>query len=419
MNNGEIAVDYGWNEKKFEVCELGTTKRKKMSPKEFVRMVEPGMSIFTENYPSALARPIIRKVKVLYRFPITFVTEMRKKLDWPKDEAEEDSVFLAKLAEDYREKSRPWYGMPLIGYLFSTLKSIDTEIHRFQNKQWDLGYGLDKAESVKPINDMIETHIKLLNEEEETRKKGGVFKELVDNSVYLLIEEELKKYPVYNEVLDRVNGLGIRLSSFLVNVIEKAGGPGNFETVQGFWHYLGLHVENGAAPRYKAGEQADFDRMNTAEILGSNKIADQLVMNGGHYRREHYDPYKERKRGPEFEDVIRKIEEKAKKKFNRTKLEKMARLNIERMSRRHVAKAFIGDFLIIWRQLEGFSMKPPVSVKGYIPPPDYMIPDGLKPFSPVREGKRGNEVLYDKSESRIYRYPERYGLSKMRKDIDI
>ena len=69
------------------------------------------------------------------------------------------------------------------------------------------------------------------------------------------IWNEIKDLPIVEKFLKNIRGIGPVLAGGLVTLfdINKADRP------SGFWHYAGLHVVNGKAPKRKRGKKLDYN----------------------------------------------------------------------------------------------------------------------------------------------------------------
>lgn len=74
-------------------------------------------------------------------------------------------------------------------------------------------------------------------------------------------------------------------------MLEMRRGTG----VRALWHYCGLHVVDGHAPRRKKGLRSDWDPKARAALLMPKGIADQIVIHGLEPWRSIYDAVKARK----------------------------------------------------------------------------------------------------------------------------
>jgi len=108
------------------------------------------------------------------------------------------------------------------------------------------------------------------------------------------MEETLKRYVIqllkgngiYNAWLKHVTGIGPMLGASL---ISEMGSAERFRCVSSLWHYAGMHVVEGEAPRRKRGQKANW---NAALRMTCWKVASQFVKTNGCLGRQLYDQYK-------------------------------------------------------------------------------------------------------------------------------
>jgi hypothetical protein len=100
------------------------------------------------------------------------------------------------------------------------------------------------------------------------------------------IKALLKKQPFYLLWLKRVKGIGPLLSA---SVMAEIGSPTRFPNPSSLWHYAGLHVVNGEAPRRKKGIAANW---NPSLKVAAWKIGCQFVRTRTCLGRRLYDKYK-------------------------------------------------------------------------------------------------------------------------------
>ena len=105
---------------------------------------------------------------------------------------------------------------------------------------------------------------------------------------------ELSRNKTWNEFLSKIQGVGPITAAGLLGYI---GDPMRFykgkeRGLRSLWHYCGLHVVNGKAPKRKKGSQHDWNPKLRALLLGV--LADNFIKKRTPKYREIYDQEKER-----------------------------------------------------------------------------------------------------------------------------
>jgi len=161
-----------------------------------------------------------------------------------------------------------------------------------------------------------------------------------------LMEEYIKTEPLYTKWLSKIKGIGPVLSSNLIHIIGYCDGkyPDGREkvpTISSLWHYCGLHVVNGKAPKRQKGQKVDY---NTKARTLVWKIADSFVKKRTSPYREIYDSEKKRQislmesNAPNAPDSLGHAELRA---------------------RRKVAKIFTAHYWLVARQIKGLPITKP------------------------------------------------------------
>jgi hypothetical protein len=99
----------------------------------------------------------------------------------------------------------------------------------------------------------------------------------IERQLYNTMRELVSKNPLWTEYLSKVRGVGPRLASYLIVKLN----PARFDTVSKLYKYTGLHVEDGRAPRRKAGKRTGWNPEARAMMW---RLGEKFRMNGGFYK---------------------------------------------------------------------------------------------------------------------------------------
>jgi len=176
-----------------------------------------------------------------------------------------------------------------------------------------------------------------------------------EDAVKRMIQAEIKHEPLWVKWLQGVKGIGPCVAGGL---LSWAGDCSQFTNVSKLWAYSGLHVVDGAAPKRKKGEKANWNpRLRTLAW----KAAKSFVMVGNGYR-ELYEQEKVRLRRlhpePESWDPPRYMK---KEDDNGKKVEIMhfSDGHVDAMARRKVAKVFFAHYWQMARESAGLDTRSP------------------------------------------------------------
>jgi len=108
---------------------------------------------------------------------------------------------------------------------------------------------------------------------------GEVHRELksIERQLYSTMRELVSKNPLWTEYLSKVRGVGPRLASYLIVKLN----PARFDTVSKLYKYTGLHVEDGRAPRRKAGMRTGWNPEARTMMW---RLGEKLRLDGGFYK---------------------------------------------------------------------------------------------------------------------------------------
>jgi len=83
----------------------------------------------------------------------------------------------------------------------------------------------------------------------------------------------------YIEFFSRLYGVAAISSSGILGMV---GDPSRFRGLRSLWHYCGLHVVKGKAPRLRRGQAIDWNPQLKSLLLGN--VANCLILKKSHYR---------------------------------------------------------------------------------------------------------------------------------------
>lgn len=152
-------------------------------------------------------------------------------------------------------------------------------------------------------------------------------------------------------------GCGIELADGTV-CTAPVGQPRRGTGVRSLWHWAGLHVVDGHAPRNRKGVRADWNPVAKTAVLMPGGIAEQIVRLRVPKYRDIYDQTKdrltrERAAGPiEIDALAGPLPTNTAEADPRAEIELQPGLRpfqIDAIARKVAAKAFLGDMLIVWK----------------------------------------------------------------------
>ncbi len=164
-------------------------------------------------------------------------------------------------------------------------------------------------------------------------------------------------FPIYSW-LKSIKGISHLLSAQLIAYIDI----NKFERVSSLWHYCGMHVNNGVAPKRTKGNKIDW---NPQLRMICYKISDSFIKKRTPKYREIYDKEKEKQLIllNETIDILKPISvlSKSKRKSGDQNIIETQRdfvsapkskLHVENRARRKAVKEFLKDFYLEWKKLE-------------------------------------------------------------------
>jgi len=274
-----------------------------------------GSTIIVENLPHIYKKYLVDNgIKVLTIHPTTvkiYTTEngIRNNTDYEENSDEYDSKAIFVLYGLHPEYFFEYKINPKKEKLRELVKSYDDIMHlrvRLGNRQYSQG---------------TSTEVKKLEEMETNIKKQ--------------IERQCELFTVYNNFLNRVEGIGPITSAYLLSYIdiEKAH---NFSAMR---KYCGMGVTDGKADRRIRGQTCKY---NTTLKNVCYLIGEAFVKQNHNKYRELYDIAKRR---------------------YREKLPDDSDGHVHSMAKRTAVSQFLSDFYSQWRKLEGLSFSYPYVIK--------------------------------------------------------
>jgi len=140
-------------------------------------------------------------------------------------------------------------------------------------------------------------------------------------------------FPIWEAFLKNVPGVGPIIAGYLVSYLDPHRAP----YPSSFWHYAGLHVVDGKAPRKQRGQKCAWNHRLRAKLLGV--LGDQFVKRPG------------TKYGQIYRDYKHRLE-------NHPKWQKTSKMHRHRAAVRYAVKIFLRDLWVAWRKVEGLPVVP-------------------------------------------------------------
>lgn len=162
------------------------------------------------------------------------------------------------------------------------------------------------------------------------------FKEM-EKDVLKLIAKMLKSEPIYTVYLSHILGVGPAISG---RIITNIGDPGRFNRISNLWSYAGLGVQDGAAPKKRRGQIANWNQDLRMTVVG--RLVPQFIKLKNHhdcFGRQLYDQYK--------------------RFYLKRDTGKISLGHIENRARRKVAKVFLSCLWVAWRRIKGMTVTEP------------------------------------------------------------
>lgn len=288
-----------------------------------------GDLILCENPPRRIVNPWLMEGVKIKRCRPNDTAELREKLKIKKTD-ENDVKVIWQLYQNNGGHFRDWSGDPKLLIMYNSFKELQKVRVSQGNRLWASGGKVEVIEEI--TKDLTNTEKKLLKS----------------------IKKELDNYPIWTEFLVDVRGVSTATGGGLIAMIDKLG-IGNIPSVSSLWHYFGLHVENGNAPKLSKGKTLSYNPKARSLALGI--IADNLIKSKSEYKKI-YDEEKKKQ--------LKKIYPKGvlMEKFNKYKKYKEEDVNVSlqhahNRAKRKMVKTLLKKLWVNWRKLKGEELTKP------------------------------------------------------------
>ena len=163
-------------------------------------------------------------------------------------------------------------------------------------------------------------------------------------------------FPIYSW-LKNIRGISHLLSSQLIAYIDIK----KFNQVSSLWHYCGMHVNNGIAPKRMKGSKIDW---NPQMRMICYKISDSFIKQRTPKYRDIYDKEKEKQiklldKTRSLKKTIKTLSKSKRKEETKSSKEPIvilsppkSRGHADMRARRKAVKEFLKDFYLAWKKLE-------------------------------------------------------------------
>jgi len=239
----------------------------------------------------------------------------------------------------------------------SELRMLVTEYNRVQKTRIiydNTMRGFSHIEMKVPI--FFQEQSKELNRYEKLLSKK--IKLFLEGKDHMVTENHINGvFPIYSW-LKSIKGVGHLLSAQLISYIDIK----KFRQVSSLWHYSGMHVNNGIAPRRSKGNKIDW---NPQMRMICYKISDSFIKQRTPKYREIYDKEKEKQLKLLDEATTTKKTSRVLPKSKRKKEETIQDMNTtfnlsppqskghaDMRARRKAVKEFLKDLYIRWNSLD-------------------------------------------------------------------
>lgn len=187
-----------------------------------------------------------------------------------------------------------------------------------------------------------------------------------EKEIAKMLKKTLKRFPVYNEYLVNVKGVGEIAAGWIIAEydIEKA------TTVSKLWQFTGLNPGMVIGKKRIENKDGSFSYIETETMIRGDKLtagfvapfnkrlrtamvgvlADGFIKAQNEYALKYYYPYKARLEQEESEvlHIGKDVPWKDVSKGHR-----------DRAAKRYMIKMFLKDLYVAWRTIEGLEVRPP------------------------------------------------------------
>lgn len=161
----------------------------------------------------------------------------------------------------------------------------------------------------------------------------------------------VKELPIYKEWLCNIHGIGEDIAGQIIGML---GDISKFEKISNLWSYCGYGIYDGKVQGLKKGQKHNYN--TRMRCLFYKLVTNGFIMHKKEsYYGKLYDEFKRLDREEHPEKV--KNGTKSGPKYNYTDM------HIHLRAIRKVAKVFLKDLWLVWRDLEGISITDPYEVE--------------------------------------------------------
>jgi len=291
-----FAIDWAHKEDKFLVYNGQKITKKLPTPTNT-------MTWITENIPTKMVKNALQAGTTIQRCSSNIIAKMRQEQNIEKTD-ENDVKLIYQLFTDNPKAFRKFTGDPPLKTYYALFKEMQQSRVRTGNRLY-----ANENDNAKKVFEGLENQEALLNK---------------------ICQEELEKYPIYTKFLNETKGIGVAMAAGL---IAFTAGINRFDTISKLWAYFGYHVIDGKAPKKKAGEMANWHQQARSLCY---VISVMFIQHRTPKYRQIYD------------------EEKTKQIKNGLK-----KGHADMRARRKMVKAFLQDYWLAYRKLEGLPITKP------------------------------------------------------------
>ena len=176
-----------------------------------------------------------------------------------------------------------------------------------------------------------------------------------EKSILEQIEDELETILVW-QWLKNIKGIGPAMAAGIISWVDDISRSPH---VSSLWKYAGMHVVDGAAPKRRKGEKAEWNQSLRTHMW---KVVKQLLQANNEFYRGWYDRFKQREIEKCKERGMKIVPSSQLPTKNKRKYEPEGVISvghIDNRAKRKVAKLFLSHLWFVWRQMEGLPTDSP------------------------------------------------------------
>jgi len=161
------------------------------------------------------------------------------------------------------------------------------------------------------------------------------------------IAKVLEQFPIYNDFLKDINGIGAASAGELLSIIKDIN---RFPTVGKLWAYFGLDVRDGKAPKKRKGTMANWSQRGRSLIL-NDIVSNGFKMNG--VARFDKETGELKKEASEWRVMYDKFKEnEVEKNEARPEEEQISKGHADNRAIRKTGKEFLKRLYNEWKEME-------------------------------------------------------------------